>query len=121
MTDYNTLPLLRAAIDTAHPAGVFPIDRHSIGHGGVNSRPLPPGVIEGGRALSPRLLRTFIQEYFFVCPEPGRYDFSRLDPYMQALAATGAQIVAAICIKPKALFPQIDPAQWRPADWYRCS
>ena len=117
MADYNGLPLLRARIDTAHPTGPFPVSRHSIGHGGVNSRPLPPGVIEGGRALSPRLLRTFIQEYFFICPEPGRYDFSRLDPYMQALADTGAKVVAAICIKPKALFPQIDPAQWAPTGW----
>ncbi len=117
MPDYNALPLLRARIDAAQSIGPFPIDRHSIGHGGVNSRPLPAKVIEGAQALSPRLLRTFIQEYFFICPGPGQYDFSRLDPYMQALAATGAQVVAAICVKPKSLFPQIDPAQWAPVDW----
>ncbi len=90
MTDYNALPLLRARIDAAHSTGSFPISRHSIGHGGVNSRPLPPQVITGAQALSPGLLRTFIQEYFLICPEPGQYDFSRLDPYMQALADTGA-------------------------------
>lgn len=117
MTDYNTLPLLHAQVHAREITGPFPIHHHSIGHGGINSRPLPAPVIAGSRALAPKLLRTFIQEYFFLCPKPGQYDFTRLDPYMQSLADTGAQIVAAICIKPKALFPAIDPASWAPSHW----
>jgi hypothetical protein len=41
---------------------------------------------------------------------------------MDALAKTGAKVVAAITIKPKPLFPKIDQAIWRPndvAEWQR--
>jgi hypothetical protein len=90
--------------------------RHSVGHGGVNSRPLPAGVVDGVRRLRPRLVRTFIQEYFDVMPSAGRFDWSRLDPYMESLANTGASIVAAITLKPPSIFPTIDESIWRPTD-----
>jgi hypothetical protein len=35
-------------------------------------------------------IRIFIQEFFQVYPEHGRFDWSRLDRYMDALAKTGA-------------------------------
>jgi hypothetical protein len=78
--------------------------------------------VRGTAKLKPRLIRIFIQEFFQVYPEHGRFDWSRLDPYMDALARTGAKVVAAITIKPKPLFPKIDPAVWRPTDvteWQR--
>jgi hypothetical protein len=70
--------------------------------------------------LRPRLIRIFIQEHFAIYPEHGRFDWSRLDPYMDALAETGAKIVASVNIKPKVLFPTVDQAVWRPssvAEW----
>jgi xylan 1,4-beta-xylosidase len=78
--------------------------------------------VEGIRALKPRLIRIFIQEFFQVYPERGRFDWSRLDPYMEALAQTGARVVAAITIKPPPLFPRARHDLWRPADvagWQR--
>jgi len=96
--------------------------RHSIGHGGINRYPLPPRVQRGLAALKPRLVRTFIQEYFNVCPAYGVYDWSLLDPYMDALAASGGKVVACICIKPPVLYPQVDQYVIMPNDigeWQR--
>jgi hypothetical protein len=115
-------PVIDVAVDLAAEEGPLELWRHSIGHGGINSLPLPDRVVQGTAKLKPRLVRIFIQEFFQIYPEHGRFDWSRLDPYMDALARTGAKVVAAITIKPKPLFPKIDQAVWRPndvAEWQR--
>ena len=110
------LPVASVDVDAAREAGPLDAWRHSLGYGGIDPAPLPPTVVEGVRRLQPRLLRIFIQEFFSIYRGHGRFDWSRLDPYMDALAATGAKLVAAICIKPKAIYPQVDARVWRPTD-----
>ena len=119
---FATLPMVNVDVDVQADAGPLELWRHALGHGGINPLPLPQGVVQGVAALKPRLIRVFVQEFFEVYPESGRFDWSRLDPYMDGLARTGAKVVAAITIKPKPLFPKIDPAVWRPSDvaeWQR--
>ncbi len=116
------LPRVDVYLDAGTELGPLEWWRHTLGHGGINSHPLPPRVVEGARKLQPRLIRIFLQEFFQVYPEQGRFDWRRLDPYMDALAQTGAKVVADISIKPRAIFPEIDHAAWRPADaaeWQR--
>lgn len=103
-------------VDAADRVGPLELWRHGVGLGGINSRPLPERVVRGARALRPRLVRVFIQEFFGVYPEHGRFDWTRLDAYLGSVARTGARIVAAICIKPPPLFPVVDHARWRPTD-----
>ncbi len=105
---------VEVGVDAGSATGPLEVWRHSLGHGGINSLPLPPRVVAGVRALRPRLVRIFIQEFFHVYRGGGRFDWGRLDPYMAALAATGAKVMAAITIKPAALYPQVDQALWRP-------
>lgn len=115
-------PVIDVAVDLAADEGPLELWRHGLGHGGVNSLPLPDRVVRGVARLKPRLIRVFIQEFFQVYPEHGRFDWGRLDPYMDALARTGARVVAAITLKPRPLFPAVDPAVWRPndvAEWQR--
>jgi hypothetical protein len=115
-------PVIEVAVDLAADEGPLELWRHGLGHGGINPLPLPDRVVRGTARLKPRLVRVFIQEFFQVYPEHGRFDWGRLDPYMDALARTGAKVVAAITIKPKPLFPKVDPAVWRPndvAEWQR--
>jgi hypothetical protein len=119
---FATLPVVDVHVDAQADTGPLELWRHTLGHGGINPLPLPERVVQGVAALKPRLVRVFIQEFFTVYPESGRFDWTRLDPYMDALARTGAKVVAAITIKPKPLFPTIDPAVWRPnnvAEWQR--
>ncbi len=113
---YATLPCETVNIDAGTPCGPFEWWRHTIGHGGVNSLPLPERVIAGAEKLRPRLLRTFIQQYHDIYPAHGTFNWSLLDRYMESLAATGAKVVAAITIKPEPLFPRIDQAVWQPTD-----
>jgi xylan 1,4-beta-xylosidase len=96
--------------------GPLELSRHGVGHGGINSLPLPDRVVQGTAALKPQLIRIFIQEFFNIYPDHGRFDWSKLDPYMDALARTGAKVIAAITIKPGPLYPEIDQARWRPTD-----
>lgn len=103
-------------IDVATDLGPLEMWRHGLGIGGINTQPIPDRVVEGTRRLRPRLIRIFIQQFFDVYPETGRFDWSRLDRYLDALDRTGAKIVAAIAIKPGPLFDVIDHAQWRPSD-----
>ncbi|MCC6446921.1 MAG: hypothetical protein IT210_26145 [Armatimonadetes bacterium] len=111
-----SLPRKTVTIDAGGRSGPLELWRHAFSHGGINFHPLPERVVEGMRLLHPRLVRIFVQEFFRVCPQAGRYDWSRLDPYMEALARTGAKVVAALTIKPKPLFPATDHSVWQPTD-----
>ena len=73
-------------------------------------------MVEGVKKLKPRLIRIFLQEYFNIYPAHGQFDWSILDPYMDALAQTGASVVATINLKPPVLFPVVDETIWRPND-----
>lgn len=114
--EYAALPLTRITVAPQEAQGPLEAWRHTVGHGGINALPLPPRVVAGARALRPRLIRIFLQEFFRIYPAAGRFDWTRLDPYMDALAQTGAQVVAAITIKPQPLFPTIDHRLWQPRD-----
>ena len=85
-----TAPVVDVAVDLAADEGPLELWRHGLGHGGINPLPLPDRVVRGTARLRPRLIRVFIQEFFQVYPEHGRFDWSRLDRYMDALAKTGA-------------------------------
>ncbi|MBN1580692.1 MAG: hypothetical protein JXA89_08300 [Anaerolineae bacterium] len=101
-------------IDAQTIVGSLETWRHSVGHGGINWLPLPDRVVTGVAKLQPRLIRIFLQEFFAIYPDHGRFDWRRLDPYMAALARTGARVVAAITIKPPVLYPEIDHTIWQP-------
>jgi xylan 1,4-beta-xylosidase len=112
----SALRLVDVKVDLSEMLGPLEMWRHSIGQGGINPTPLPDSVVKDIRKLRPRLIRIFIQEFFRIYPEHGRFDWSRLDPYMETLRKTDAKVVAAITIKPKPLFPKIDQNIWRPND-----
>ncbi|MDF2686378.1 MAG: hypothetical protein K0S55_1559 [Clostridia bacterium] len=120
--DFSKMLIKYAEVDKNIKTGDFEYWRYTVGHGGINSKPLPQRVVAGIKNLKPRYLRTFIQEYFNIYKGDGDYDFSLLDPYIFSLAATGAKIVASICIKPSILFPEINQEIYMPNDkaaWQR--
>jgi len=117
MTDRFT-SMLRRNLKANWNTDLGPLDlrNHSIGIGGVHSGPMPAKVIEATAALKPRLIRIFLQEFFYIYPGRGIFDWSKMDAYMDAARATGAEIMASICIKPNALYPNVDEKIWMPND-----
>lgn len=112
--DYFLMGRTVARVDTSESMSSFEPWRHSIGLGGVTHEPLPDGPAKALSKLKPRLVRIFLQEYFNVYPDHGVFDWSRLDPYMDALSGIGCNILATVNLKPPALYPRIDEKVWLP-------
>ena len=90
------------------PRGPMEMDRFALGQGGQSEEPIFASRIPEVRALRPRLIRLFVQEYFHVLPERGRYDWKTLDDSVDAIVKTGASPLMCIAIKPGVLYPKID-------------
>jgi len=117
MTDRFT-SMYRRKLDVDWAKEVGPIDMryHTVGIGGVHSAPPPVAAAEGMAALKPGLIRIFLQEFFYIYPEHGVFDWAKMDAYMDRVHSMGADIMASICIKPKPLYPIVDETIWMPKD-----
>ena len=114
------LPQDRAATVTLafdHKLGPLEIGRMALGQGGLSDEPMWDGRIPEIRALRPRVIRLFVQEYFDPLPARGKYHFATLDRSVDAITATGATPVMSIDFKPPLLFPKIDQDIVEPNDY----
>jgi hypothetical protein len=97
--------------------GPMNIDRFALGQGGLSENPMWEDRAAEIRALHPRLIRLFVQEYFDLLPEPGRYHFDSLDRSVDLILRTGATPLMSLAFKPRALFPVVDQDVVEPADY----
>jgi hypothetical protein len=97
--------------------GPLEIDRFALGQGGLSDDPIWLDRAAEIRALHPRLIRLFIQEYFDLLPEKGRYHFETLDRSVDLILQTGAKPLMCIAFKPRVLFPKIDQDLVEPNDY----
>jgi hypothetical protein len=119
------LPLVACSQEKAVQVTVFPenrlgpleIDRMALGQGGLSDEPMWQDRIAEIRALRPRLIRLFIQEYFDLLPERGRYHFDTLDRSVETILKTDAKPLMCICFKPRVLFPVINQDIVEPNDY----
>src|SRR3989454_7789397 len=93
------------------------IDHMALGQGGFSDQPMLADRIAELRALNPRLIRLFIQEFFNLLPEPGRHHFDTLDRSVDNIIAAGAKPLMCICFKPRLLFPKLDQDIVEPNDY----
>jgi len=112
----NSLLRRNLTINWAKDEGKLDLRYHSLGIGGIHSMPAPAPVVEKTALLKPRSIRIFLQEFFYIYPAPGVYDWAKLDAYMDAVHAMGGNIMASICLKPNALYPIVDETIWQPND-----
>jgi len=117
MTDRFTDMLRhKLTIDWSKDSGPIDLRNHSTGIGGVHSMPAPKPIVDAIAKLKPRMIRIFLQEFFYIYPDHGVFDWAKMDAYMDAVHAMGGDIMATICIKPKVLYPTVDETVWMPTD-----
>lgn len=95
-------------LDFSKDLGPMQMDHISLGQGGLSPDPMWNNRIAEIRALHPRLIRLFLQEYFNVMPSAGKYHFETLDQSVDEIVRAGAIPLMCIAIRPKALYPKID-------------
>src|SRR2546421_10323203 len=80
--------------------GPLEMDRFALGQGGLSEEPMWADRAVEIRALHPRVIRLFIQEYFDLLPERGRYHWEKLDESVDLILKTGAKPLMNIDFKP---------------------
>lgn len=113
---FTNMPHCKTHVDFSKNIGQLCFKNHSFGIGGVNSMPIPDKVVSGMKKLKPKVIRIFIQEFFYIVDENDNFFFDKLDKYIKTIHDTGADIFASICIKPKSLYPVVDENIWMPSD-----
>src|SRR5258706_10379221 len=91
------------SVNFTNRPGPMNIDRMALGQGGLSEAPMFADRVHELEALNPALIRLFVQEYFNLLPERGRYHFAALDRCVDTIVATGAKPLMCICFKPRQL------------------
>ena len=104
-------------ISTDQVTGALDAGRMALGQGGLSEQPIWDNRAAEIRALRPKLIRLFIQEYFDLLPAKGKYNFATLDRSVDLILSTGAKPLMSINFKPRVLYPKIDQDIVEPNDW----
>lgn len=104
-------------VDFDESTGPMQMDRMALGQGGLSAEQMWADRIPEIRALKPKIIRLFIQEYFDLLPEKGRFAFGKLDRSVDTILATGAKPLMCISFKPRLLFPKLDQDVVEPLDY----
>lgn len=104
-------------IDLAKKGAPLNIDHFALGQGGLSDDSIWNDRVPEIRALHPRLIRLFIQEYFDLMPALDQYNWAKLDIVVDMIRATGATPLMNIAFKPRVLFPKVDDTVTDPTDY----
>ncbi len=104
-------------IDASAKGDEIRLERYGLGQGGQSPEPMLDAHVEMLRWLEPRAIRLFVQEYYDVYPDQGVFSWESLDLAVSNIIQTGAKPLMSICIKPPALFPEIDQDKVHPTDY----
>ncbi len=87
-------------LNLSDQAGPMEIDHFALGQGGLSEEPMWADRATEIRDLHPRVIRLFIQEYFDLLPDHGRYHWQTLDESVDLIRKTGATPLMNIDFKP---------------------
>jgi len=107
----------RVEVIFANRLGSLNISQMALGQGGLSEDPMWASRVAEVRALKPRVIRLFVQEYFDLLPKRGRFHFDTLDRSIDAILITGAEPLMCLCFKPRILFPEINQDVVEPTDY----
>src|SRR5437667_12776559 len=81
----------KVVVELTNTLGLMRMDQMALGQGGLSEQPIFADRVQEIRALRPRIIRLFVQEYFDLLPERGRYHFEALDRSVDMILARGAK------------------------------
>ena len=105
------------SIDTSRASGPIDLTRYALGQGGLSELPMIDVHVDQIRQLHPQTINFFVQEYFDLYPEHGRFHWVTLDKSIRTVLATGAKPIMNLCFKPRVLYPKIDDTIVDPTDY----
>ncbi|MCL5279291.1 MAG: hypothetical protein M1376_05235 [Planctomycetes bacterium] len=97
--------------------GPLEMGRFALGQGGLSPEPMWDHRIAEVRALRPKVIRLFLQEYFDLLPARDRYHFTTLDRSVETILQAGAEPLMCLCFKPRILFPVVNQDIVEPNDY----
>jgi hypothetical protein len=87
--------------------GPLDIDRIALGEGGLSADTIWEQREAEVRAVHPRLIRLFVQEYFDLLPASGRCHFDTLDKSVDLILRTGAPPCSVSPSSPRCCFRKL--------------
>ena len=96
--------------------GSLEIDKMALGQGGLSDDSMWNERIPEIRAVKPRLIRVFVQDYFNLLTRRGHYHFDSLDRSVDTILAANSKPLMCLCFKPRLLFPEINQDIVEPND-----
>ncbi|MBS1800611.1 MAG: hypothetical protein JSS95_12395 [Acidobacteria bacterium] len=111
------MPTATLRLNFDRDLGPAQMDHISLGQAGLSPDPMWDSRIAEIRALHPKLIRLFVQQYFDVLPSKGNYRFGRLDSAVDEIVRAGARPIMTITVKPMAIFPKVDQDIVEPASY----
>lgn len=108
---------LSVTLNLNNATGPMEIERFSLAQGGLSDDPMWANRTAEIRGLRVKLIRTFVQEYFNLLPQHGRYDFAKLDETVDTVRQAGAEPLMDLTIRPNLLYPSRDPKVIYPNSW----
>jgi xylan 1,4-beta-xylosidase len=110
-------PFTQVRVVFTEKLGPMHMERMALGQGGLSEEPMLANRLTEIRALHPGVIRLFVQEYYNLLPERGRFHFDTLDRMVDCILKTGAKPLMCLCFKPRALFPEINDSVVEPNDY----
>src|SRR5881392_2497431 len=88
-------------IDCSQTGEAIDLTGYALGQGGLSDKPMFDAHVEQLAQLHPQTIRIFVQEYFDLYPERGRYHWQTLDKVIESIRATKAEPILSLCFKPR--------------------
>jgi xylan 1,4-beta-xylosidase len=108
---------LSATLNLADTTGPMEIENFSLAQGGLSDEPMWSSRTTEIRTLRVKTIRIFVQDYFNLLPEHDQYNFAKLDETVDMVRRSGAEPLMDLTIKPKLLYPEINPKVVYPNSW----
>src|SRR5437660_6578743 len=108
---------LEVTIDPSRVGEEIDLTRYALGQGGLSEKPMFDFHVEQLAQLHPQTIRIFVQEFFELYPEHGRFHWDTLDKVLETILATKDKPILCLCFKPQALYPKIDQHLVHPTDY----